>query len=241
MLTAPRKTMTRPQPPLTLPPPFRALAVAGEVWPAALDAAAAGSEPGTVLWNDDRRRCQAAVILRPDYPLATCAASALRLTALAVVDALSAVGPPNVPVAIAPPDRIEIDEGLVGGVRVAGPPGTDADAVPAWLLVGIDLAWLAADPEAPGRDPWRTALREEGFGDVAAADLIESFCRYLRHRINEWEEAGDAAVEAAWRRHSTSGVAGGRLSAARRARGADAAPVDPAACLAGPSWAGLLE
>jgi biotin-(acetyl-CoA carboxylase) ligase len=233
--------MTQSQPSLTLPPPFRAFAVAGEVWPAALSAAAAGGEPGTVLWSDDRRRCQAAVILQPDGPLAASAASALRLTALAAVDALLAVGPPNVPVTIAPPDRIEIDEGLAGGVRIAAPPGTDAAAVPDWLLVGIDLAWLGADPEAPGRDPWRTALCEEGFGDVTAVDLIESFCRHLRHRISGWEEAGDAAIEAAWREHTTSGVAGRNLSAARRARAANEAPVDPAACLAGPSWAGLLE
>lgn len=225
----------------TVPPPFRAVAVAGAAWPAALEAAAAGAEPGTVVWDDRPDRSAIAVLLAPDRPLAACLTPVLRMTALAALDALAALGPPSLPLAIAPPDRIEVDEAVVGGVRVGAPSGTAPDAVPEWLAVGAEFVLLPPDPEAPGRDPWRTALREEGFGDVTAADLVEAFCRRLLGRVNAWEAGRGAAIDREWHARTTIGTADA-LSAARRARGLDAGPGrDAASCLAGPSWAEALR
>jgi len=110
----------------------------------------------------------------------------------ALADVLSALAPPETPIAIEWPDAVEIDRGLVGGGRLAWPKGADEDEVPDWLVFGamIRLVWMRAEGTA---HPRATALAEEGFGIIDAGRLAEGFARHLMAAIDRWQE-GDLAT-----------------------------------------------
>jgi biotin-(acetyl-CoA carboxylase) ligase len=214
---------------LVLPPLLRGLNIPGDAWEAGLAAARGGADPGTLLWSNQAGRCEAVVVLAPDRPLDSCLAL-LQIAALGLTDALGALGPPEVPIAITPPDRVEIDEGLIGGLRIAAAT-TDPTAIPDWLVIGFDVAMIGED-DAPGERPWRTTLAEEGFVEFGAVELIESFSRYFLAWLDAWQEGGDAAIEGEWRARLTRA---GRVSATRAAQGLTIGH-DAHACLAGPTW-----
>ena len=46
----------------------------------------------------------------------------------------------------------------------------------------------------PGLHPLSTALEEEGFTDVLAGQLVESFARHLMVALDAWQEQGFSAV-----------------------------------------------
>src|SRR5262245_59835311 len=115
---------------LDLPPPFR-LVVLREVGDAFAHACtrAAALGAGTLVFVGRYGLAEFAVVLEPDEPLAT-ARSAFYAGMIALVDTLAALAPPEKPIAIAWPDAIEVDRGLVGGGRLAWPPATAETAVP---------------------------------------------------------------------------------------------------------------
>lgn len=183
----------------TLPPVFHPRPVTDrDPFDAAVAAADAGGEPGTLFWTPRRDRLEAAVVLAPDRPLAdTRHAAAVTLVALA--DALEALGPPNLAIAFNPDSRVLVNGAVVGEVAFAAPPGTTEDAVPDWAVVGvrIDVLGDPDDPD-PGLHPDRTALREEGFGDLDAPRLLESLARHTLFWMNVWENDGFEPVRRAW-------------------------------------------
>jgi biotin-(acetyl-CoA carboxylase) ligase len=184
----------------TFPPPFRPTAVAAEqdAFVAACAAAQSGAPDGALFWNRRLDRCDCAVALTPGEPLATSAQVAY-VALLGLADALGALGPPLTAVTFVWPDRLKVNGGLVGGMRFAsGKAG--ATEVPKWLVVGVNVAMLG-DPtdQNPGRDPDRTSLREEGFADMDAWRLHESFSRHFLTWINRWQDDGFAPVRDAWR------------------------------------------
>jgi BirA family transcriptional regulator, biotin operon repressor / biotin---[acetyl-CoA-carboxylase] ligase len=183
----------------TFPPPFRptAVAAAHDAFAAACAAAGSGAPDGALFWNRRLDRCDCAIALTPDEPLARSAQVAY-IALLGLADALGALGPPMTALTFVWPDRLKVNGGLVGGIRfAAGKSGTAK--VPAWLAVGVDVAVQGnpADPN-PGRDPDRTSLHEEGFADVDAWRLHESFSRHFLTWINRWQDDGFAPVRAAW-------------------------------------------
>lgn len=192
----------------TLPPVFQPQTVAdGDPIDAAIHLAAAGGEPGTLLWTPRRDRLDMAVVLGPDRPLA----EARRVVAVALValaDALEALGPPNLDIAFAPSGSVLVNGASVGGVTFAAAPDTAEEGVPAWAVLGarIDVLGDPEDPD-PGLHPDLTALREEGFGDVEATDLLESYARHLLSWIDTWDCDGFEPVHRAWRRHALEGRA----------------------------------
>jgi hypothetical protein len=179
---------------LTLPPVFRALAVREDAFGAARASAVAGGEAGTLVVAADAAEpsptlLDLAVVLEPDRPAADCFA-ALPIAMLAMADALSALGPPLKTVGFDWPDRLVLDGAEVGAAQLALPPPS-GEAVPTWLVVGLQLRMrLDSDAAEPGRTPDRTALHEEGFGDVTAPEIVEAFARHLLHWVNRWQEEG---------------------------------------------------
>lgn len=183
----------------SFPPLFRPMPVAhGATVDRACAEAAGGAGAGTLLWSRRRDRLDVAVVLEPDRPLGA-ALPVVPLAALALADTLAGAGPANVAVTIGWPDRVAVNGALVGGVRLAVPPGASVGAIPEWLVLAV-LVDVLGDPGdvAPGRHPQRTALREEGFGDLDVGDLIEGFSRYLALWTHRWLEDGLTAVHAAW-------------------------------------------
>jgi biotin-(acetyl-CoA carboxylase) ligase len=103
------------------------------------------------------------------------------------------------------PDRIEVNGGVVGGVRLAIAPTPTPSAVPQWMVVGFGVAvrgpW--ADDGEPGDDLYRTTLAEEGCGDIQTVDLLEAFGRHFLAWINRWQEDGVGPVRQAWMARAT--------------------------------------
>ncbi|MBP2295533.1 biotin/lipoate--protein ligase family protein [Azospirillum rugosum] len=183
----------------TLPPVFHPQPVADrDPFDAAVAEAAAGGEPGTLFWTPRRDRLEAAVVLAPDRPLAD-TRHAVAVTQVALADALEALGPPNLAIAFDLNSRILLNGAAVGEVAFAAPPGAAEDAVPDWAVVGVrvDVLGDPDDPD-PGLHPDRTALREEGFGDMEAPRLLESFARHVLFWMNVWENDGFEPVRRAW-------------------------------------------
>ena len=179
---------------LALPPPFRLVVLreAGDAFAHAVTHAAELGA-GTLVFVGRFDMAEFAVVLEPEQPFAA-ARLAFYAGMVALMDALAALAPPEKPMAIVWPDAITIDKGLIGGGRLGWPAGCREDAVPDWLVFGATLrtVWLGRD-EA-GLRPMSTALAEEGFGDVDAGDLVESFARHFMMALDRWQEADFAPI-----------------------------------------------
>ncbi|WP_299818127.1 biotin/lipoate--protein ligase family protein [uncultured Jannaschia sp.] len=159
------------------PPLLRGVA-ADDPRAAAVAAARAGCDGGTIFWRAGDA-LEAAVVFAPDVPLDR-AMQMLPLCAVALRDALGAIGPSELPVHLAWDGRLLVNGGGAGRVTpVAEARGTDA--VPDWLLVHVTLQFLPSGAT-------ETALWQEGCGEVTADALLESWARHLMHRLAEWED-----------------------------------------------------
>jgi biotin-(acetyl-CoA carboxylase) ligase len=172
-----------------LPPLFTVVSASRDAFWAARQLAAGGGEAGTLVVAEDREMLELAVVLEPDRRAADCFA-ALPVAMLALADALAAVGPPLKPVGFIWPHRLVLDGAEVGRARLALPKPA-ADPLPAWLVVGLELRLrFGAGADEPGRAPERTALAEEGFGEVTPSAIVEAFARHLLHWVHRWQEEG---------------------------------------------------
>ncbi|MBN8966785.1 MAG: hypothetical protein J0H89_15775, partial [Rhizobiales bacterium] len=109
---------------------------------------------------------------------------------VALSDALLAYAPPEKLVSIDWQDAIRIDGGLVGGGRLGWPQGADEDEPPPWLVFGAVIRTVSMTGDEPGIHPLASALEQEGFGDVGAAQITESFARHLMVAIDAWQSDG---------------------------------------------------
>ena len=157
-------------------------------WRAAIGAATAGADPGTVLHGPLDRRCDAAVILAPARAVTD--QTVLQVAGLALREALLAVLPPQIPVDLGP-GTIAVNGAEAATLRLWRGPGALPD-----LVLGFDIA-VALGRADPGLDPSRTDLREEGV-EVSGAELLGVVYRHLLAWLNVWDEDGDAAIAAAW-------------------------------------------
>jgi len=235
--------MTRAlSPKLELPPPFT-LVTLREVGDAFAHAVKVAPEQGagTLVYVGRFDLAEFAVVLEPDEPLRA-ARRTIYTGMAALVDALLAFAPPEKPIAIEWPDAIRVDSGLVGGGRLAWPKGAREDAPPDWLVFGGMIRTVSMTGNDPGLHPMASALEEEGFTDVAAAELVASFARHLMVHIDALQEYGLGAIARAYlqRLPVESGVrrdidANGDLLV-RRTGKSEAQRVALASALAAPSW-----
>ena len=187
-----------------LPPLLRPLAATPDRDPfeRCLEIAAEGTEAGTVVWSIGQDNCECAVVLAPEQPLDPSRTIVL-IAMLGLADALGAMVPPMVAVTFGWPDRIEVNGGVVGGVRFASAPTEKPEAIPDWLTIGVRIAMRGSQGGEPGHDWRRTTLADEGCGDVMTIDLIEAFGRHFLGWINRWEEEGVKPVSQAWLSRAT--------------------------------------
>jgi BirA family transcriptional regulator, biotin operon repressor / biotin---[acetyl-CoA-carboxylase] ligase len=181
---------------IALPPLYRLHAIrTGDAFAEAC-AIAPSDGAGTLVWARRGDVLDCAVVLEPDMPLQqTRLVAYVGLSALA--DALGALGPPHKPVTFVWPDTLLVDGGTVGGIRFAhAPVGTEADAdVPDWAVVGATVR-MTAQGETTDKD--RTALYEEGFGEVEVPQLLEAFARHFMARLSDWAEEGFLRQSEEW-------------------------------------------
>lgn len=187
------------------PPLFRPFAVTPELDPfeRCLSVAADGAEPGTLLWSIGQDACECAVVLAPEQALEASLPIVL-VAMLGLGDALGALIPPVVAVTFGWPDRLEVNRGIVGGIRLAHAEVPGPAAIPDWMVVGFAVAmrgeWAAGEPGQVGE---RTTLAEEGCGDVMTVDFLEAFGRHFLSWINRWQEDGSEPVRQAWLARAT--------------------------------------
>ncbi|MDI3306356.1 MAG: biotin/lipoate--protein ligase family protein [Acetobacteraceae bacterium] len=148
---------------------------------------------GTLAWVRAYGRAEAAVVLEPEMPLGP-ARLAFLAACNAAADALAALGPPEVPIQLRWPGTVLVNLGACGEVRLAIPPGTAEDAVPDWLVVGMELRLAFPVGHEPGLDPGNTCLAEEGFADITPAMLTEAWARHLMAGLDEWQARGPRRV-----------------------------------------------
>ena len=194
----PLETRSRARTPLTpgldLPPPFRLVTLreVGDAFAHAIGIA--GQEgAGTLVYVGRFDLVEFAVVLEPEEPLRT-ARRAVYAGVCALGDALAVHAPPEKPITFGWPDAIHVDGGLVGGARLAWPPGADEQQPPAWLAFGAMIRTVAMSEGEPGLRPLGAALEDEGFDDLGSGRLVESFARHLMVAIDAWQEKGFGEV-----------------------------------------------
>ena len=179
---------------LDLPSLFRPVKLreAGDAFAYAC-AHAAEFGPGALVHVGRFDIAEFAVVLEAEEPLVA-ARRAFYAGMAALGDALAALAPPEKPIAVDWPDAILVDNGLIGGGRLAWPEAAAEDAEPDWLVFGamIRVAW--AKERDPGLHPSATALAEEGFEEASFERLVAGFARHLMVMADDWRESGFAEI-----------------------------------------------
>ena len=148
---------------------------------------------GTWVWVRAYARAEAAVVLEPEMPLGP-ARLAFHAAANALADALSSLAPPEAGVALRWPGTAVVNLGECGSVRLASPPGAAEDAVPDWLVVGMELRLAFPTGHETGHTSDLTSLEEEGFDGVGPAELTAAWARHLMAGLDEWQTRGPQRV-----------------------------------------------
>jgi biotin-(acetyl-CoA carboxylase) ligase len=179
---------------LTLPPPFSAVRLR-EVGDAFAHAASIAAErgAGTLVYVGRFDLAEFAVVVEPDEPLMK-ARRVFYAGMAALADALVALAQPNTSVSIEWPDSLLVNQGLVGGGRLAWPEKASEEEVPPWLVFGGIVRTVSMTGNEPGLSPFVTALEEEGFTDTMSTQLLESFARNFMRMFDSWQESGFRAV-----------------------------------------------
>ena len=180
------------------PPIYRPYAITADLDPfeRAVEMANEGTEAGTLLWSARQDVYECAVVLAPENALEE-SLPVMLVASLGLADALGALIPPVIAVTFGWPDRIEINGGTAGRIRLIVAETPNPTAVPDWIAIGFKIAnagdWQA---ESQGGQP-ATTLAEEGC-QLDLLDLLESFSRHFLAWINRWQADGVQPVQQAW-------------------------------------------
>jgi biotin-(acetyl-CoA carboxylase) ligase len=177
-----------------LPPPFRLVALreAGDAFAHAC-AHAPQFGAGTLVFAGRFDLAEFAVVLEPEETLVSARRSFYAGMA-ALADTLSALAPPETPIGIKWPDRLEIGRGVVGGGRLGWPQLADEHTRPDWLVFGAVIRLVPMRSGAAAADTLSTSLVDERFGKVGAERLVEGFARHLMVAVDCWQEGNFAAL-----------------------------------------------
>jgi biotin-(acetyl-CoA carboxylase) ligase len=179
---------------LTLPPVFNAVRLreVGDAF-AHAQTIAGKSGAGTLVHVGRFDLVEFALVLEPEEPLRG-ARRVFYAGMVALTDALAAHAAPETAIGIEWPDALYVNYGLVGGARLAWPKRAGEEEIPPWLVFGAMIRMVSMTGVEAGVNPSSTALEEEGFGEVSADRLIESFSRHFMVAVDAWQESGFAVV-----------------------------------------------
>ena len=148
---------------------------------------------GTLVYVGRFDLAEFAVVLEPEEPLRS-ARRALYAGMAALAEALAAHAEPETAINIEWPDALFVNFGLVGGGRLAWPEDAVEEEPPAWLVFSGVVRLASMSGQEPGANPSVTTLDEEGFGELTASTLIESFARHFMSMIDGWQASGFGIV-----------------------------------------------
>ncbi|MGI9490048.1 MAG: biotin/lipoate--protein ligase family protein [Geminicoccaceae bacterium] len=184
----------RPQ----FPPAFRPYAITADLDPfdRAVEMAKEGVDAGTLLWSARQDVFECAIVLAPESSLETSMPVVLAAS-LGLGDALGALIPPVIAVTFGWPDRVEMNGGIVGKIRLIIAETPNPTVVPDWLVIGFNLANAGHWREGGHGGQHVTTLTEEGC-QIDLLDLLEAFSRHFLAWINRWQGDGVQPVQQAW-------------------------------------------
>jgi biotin-(acetyl-CoA carboxylase) ligase len=181
-------------PELALPPPYQVVRLRefGDAFAHAITLAPECGA-GTLVYVGRFDVAEFAVVLEPAEALLR-ARRVFYAGMGALADAIAAAAPPETAIHIKWPDALYVNWGLVGGGRLAWPKSAGEADVPDWLVFGamVRTAWTKRID--PGLTPELTALDEEGFAEVTAKQIVESFARNFMQGLDVWQESGFPAA-----------------------------------------------
>lgn len=182
---------------LVFPPLFDGRAVSGQTsaFDTACDEAVKGCDAGLVVYNIGEKRLDAAIVFAPEVALDD-AMVMLPLCSVGFQNALGAIGPPKLAIHFDWTGIIRLNGGEAGLMK-AKASTDDAEEMPDWLVIGLDLTLWPVDDEA-GHTPDKTALYAEGGIEVDPAELVESWVRHTLVGITRWQEDGAAPLHKEW-------------------------------------------
>ncbi len=180
------------------PPAFRPYAITADLDPfdRAVEMAKEGVDAGTLLWSARQDVFECAIVLAPENSLETSLPVVLAAS-LGLGDALGALIPPVIAVTFGWPDRIEMNGGVVGKIRLVIAETPNPTVVPDWLVIGFNLANAGHWREGGQDGQHITTLTEEGC-QIDLLDLLEAFSRHFLAWINRWQSDGVQPVQQAW-------------------------------------------
>lgn len=183
---------------LQFPPLFEGEALTGAADPfeRATALAIAGTDPGKVIYNLSGETLKASLVLAPEVLLEE-AMAMLPVCGLGLQAALGTLAPPEVAVHLKWDGTVRVNGATCGRLRIRAS-GTDPEATPDWLIVGLEIDMTSPDKN-PGETPDKTSLQEEGCAEITREQLVESWVRHTLYWINRWLEEGNKPVHADWR------------------------------------------
>jgi hypothetical protein len=190
---------------LNLPPTYRLVSLreSGDAFAhACANASVLGA--GTIIWTRRFDLAEFAVVLEPNESLRT-ARRAFLLGMKALIEALAATSPPQIPISLDWPDAVRIDGVLVGGGRLGWPDSISEDEEPDWLVFAVMLRTALLHAGEPGLRPLHGALDELGFIELDTGALLESFARHLLAAFHMLAEDGFEAIQQQNRMHEIAG------------------------------------
>lgn len=175
--------MTRPD----FPPLLTGVATVEDPMEVAMTMAADGCDAGTIVYNLGGADLRTAFVFAPEIPLRR-AMAMLPACGIGFQNALGAVAPPEVGVHLDWNGGIRLN-GANCGYLTPRASTTVPDAIPDWLIIGLQLQLLPPSDD-PGETPDVTALYAEGCSEVDPVHLLEGWARHTLVWINRWEDDG---------------------------------------------------
>jgi biotin-(acetyl-CoA carboxylase) ligase len=134
-----------------------------------------------------------AIVLEPAEPLRL-ARKIFFAGMNAMADALSALAPPEKPIAFRYPGSLYFDGALIGGGRLAVPTGCGEDQPPDWLVFGGMVRAGGMRDMGTGLAPEITTLDDEGFENWSPELFAASFARHFMVEVDSWGEKGFSGI-----------------------------------------------
>ena len=147
-------------------------------------------------WASPPGNLYASVVVRPDCAMAVAAQLSL-VAGLALGEALVALGPPGVDLALKWPNDVLLGGAKTAGVLLEG--SSDAHGRAAWVVIGtgVNLA------SCPDDTPWpATCLARAGFPALPPRAVLEAYLQALGRWLGRWQRSGFGAVRQAWLAHA---------------------------------------
>lgn len=143
-----------------------------------------------MVWSRSLERAEMAIVLEPEVT----DGRSLQMAPLMLVaagDSLGALMPPQVPLHFRWPDRLIVNGGEAGRIHICAATVDRPEAAPDWLVVGFGVQVIfPTHGTEPGDMAHRTALVEEGGGDLDRTRILESLAAHLLTWLNIWQDDG---------------------------------------------------